>query len=981
MVFDWEITIGTANDTARVEVRRHPWPSIVNLPPHFDAAIKANGLPALAEASAKAYNAAHPASRVDIEVLGVIKPGCDRPAGFYADKTSLLQDFEPNPLLWPAPIGRASQRQVAALWTMEADSPSSHWVSYVHLNHLLSGKRRWPQPPAMRSSNHDAALHAKADRTTKERMVLCRWLVNFGDDKKYATFEFDSVFEDVTLTVPYRVIMRIDHARAVDRPIAGHPLDIVYPESCKGQLADRPRPTKLFFAPTFFDNVAALMTPPLMYWGTAVPTDWFAEPTIIHATPEGANPLDATVYWLWPAGHCLEMPTRTLAAASPTELRRLAKNRHTRWRITYKDVAAKLGYRCLGHIDREELDVFFQDMGTVGGQEWAALHGIVPLQHVSPCWWLTNPADDDESPSLVNKSLAQLHCEMGYRKELKNYESMGGDDQLKAHGGNLDRSLLDKSCSLAELQLEGRMRKAEENRRLAAENEECMLRDIGVQHFKNFWHAFRSFPETAFATPDTLKTAMAESEALRGAFEREFANYFALTRVYQHGCPGPENWELVLNPPVLEHDFLKLCCLARAGTVEEKRLAAIELEEISNTFEIHQERFYDHPFFDDFFNTFGKRSMTADEVLNRLGHGELMDADSDFRSKITSKFPTWNRDAHGFATCFSLCSQTYDPKGTHCTTVQRYDAFTELHHAHASPKAWRRGVGKAPVLEPDGPAAIAGCGTVWEDESGGDTYTDSDTDSPKQVDLAEANDRFKNPFPLPKPVAQMAPALRADLQAALLASNKSPDDMAQIVARLPNAIAVALEDEFEHWPPWQRTPLDPEHVRVMHPGHTDSLHGCLNHLLNNIKHHQELEEFRNTIRIAKAAKATQQTADCPLTSGGTSAAGHRSCELEATSENHNASGFGGGNGANKLVDQGDGAGGELVEEGPHGIVPDASHASIDSENDSLHKASSSDADMPSTEGDAESSFDIDLVDVPACIEKTNKYTSVRSHTF
>ena len=73
--------------------------------------------------------------------------------------------------------------------------------------------------------------------------------------------------------------------------------------------------------------------------------------------------------------------------------------------------------------------------------------------------------------------------------------------------------------------------------------------------------------------------------------------------------------------------------------------------------------------------------------------------------------------------------------------------------------------------------------------------------------------------------------------------------------------------------------------------------------------------------------------------------------------------------------------GELVEEGPHGIVPDASHASIDSENDSLHKASSSDADMPSTEGDAESSFDIDLVDVPACIEKTNKYTSVRSHTF
>ena len=226
----------------------------------------------------------------------------------------------------------------------------------------------------------------------------------------------------------------------------------------------------------------------------------------------------------------------------------------------------------------------------------------------------------------------------------------------------------------------------------------------------------------------------------------------------------------------------------------------------------------------------------------------------------------------------------------------------------------------------------------------------------------------------------MAPALRADLQAALLASNKSPDDMAQIVARLPNPIAVALEDEFEHWPPWQRTPLDPEHVRVMHPRDTDSLHGCLNHLLNNIKHHQELEEFRNTIRIAKAAKATQQTADCPLTSGGTSAAGHRSCELEATSENHNASGFGGGNGANKLVDQGDGAGGELVEEGPHGIVPDASHASIDSENDSLHKASSSDADMPSTEGDAESSSDVGLEDAPPSMEK-QKYVYERDITY
>ena len=156
-----------------------------------------------------------------------------------------------------------------------------------------------------------------------------------------------------------------DHARAVDRPIAGHPLDIVYPESCKSQLADRPRPTKLFFAPSFFDNVAELITPPIMYWGTPISRNAGEEPAITYATPIGDNPLLSDAYWLWPAGHCIKVSTQTLITASPALLRALKKNRHNHLSITYRVAATRAGYHYLGYGRKAEVDAYLQEPGVV----------------------------------------------------------------------------------------------------------------------------------------------------------------------------------------------------------------------------------------------------------------------------------------------------------------------------------------------------------------------------------------------------------------------------------------------------------------------------------------------------------------------------------------------------------------------------------------------------------------------------------------
>ena len=95
---------------------------------------------------------------------------------------------------------------------------------------------------------------------------------------------------------------------------------------------------------------------------------------------------------------------------------------------------------------------------------------------------------------------------------------------------------------------------------------------------------------------------------------------------------------------------------------KEKQLAATELEEISSTFNIDEQRIEFHPFFDHFIDKVGERGVTANDVLTRLGRPGPMKVDMGLYVKVTHEFPTWARDENAFADAFSVCSQKRVPE-------------------------------------------------------------------------------------------------------------------------------------------------------------------------------------------------------------------------------------------------------------------------------------------------------------------------------
>ena len=120
----------------------------------------------------------------------------------------------------------------------------------------------------------------------------------------------------------------------------------------------------------FFDALADATPPGLFYMGTMLPQDGSSPTDLTYAAPSGRWPLGGHAFWLWPAGHCLNIPAHKLATASSEDLDMLSRNEHPRWRSTYTKTAELMGYEFLGHISHWALEEYVRCPGTVGGDNW-----------------------------------------------------------------------------------------------------------------------------------------------------------------------------------------------------------------------------------------------------------------------------------------------------------------------------------------------------------------------------------------------------------------------------------------------------------------------------------------------------------------------------------------------------------------------------------------------------------------------------------
>ena len=69
---------------------------------------------------------------------------------------------------------------------------------------------------------------------------------------------------------------------------------------------------------------------------------------------------------------------------------------------------------CVCDDDAEKWAELRSDIGTLFDERWKQLSWRKPDKESAPCWWLTNPHDEDRShaPKLLSRSLATLRLEL-----------------------------------------------------------------------------------------------------------------------------------------------------------------------------------------------------------------------------------------------------------------------------------------------------------------------------------------------------------------------------------------------------------------------------------------------------------------------------------------------------------------------------------------------------------------------------------------
>ena len=117
-------------------------------------------------------------------------------------------------------------------------------------------------------------------------------------------------------------------------------------------------------------------------------------PEIVPKVPEGGLDIHTVpVYWNLPCGRSVCYSIYALRSVPDDELAPDDSDE------MYTDIAREFRFSILGCVGGEEPEKDFaefrEDVGTLQDERWKCLKWKRPEKESEPCWWLTNPHDEE----------------------------------------------------------------------------------------------------------------------------------------------------------------------------------------------------------------------------------------------------------------------------------------------------------------------------------------------------------------------------------------------------------------------------------------------------------------------------------------------------------------------------------------------------------------------------------------------------------
>ena len=333
-----------------------------------------------------------------------------------ADWRAALAGFEGSPWRWQIAEGRASQISVYFLWTWRDALRAGcvHEVTNERLNNLLA-RGGVPPPDGLHLRDHAMQTGFEAYAEREGRRTGCPfaylgkpmdgkyqpdpflWGCVTAEDKLKTMVAFQWLY--VTkgpLRKPVIVMLRADQALYHNRQASGWPL--------------RSRSQGIHFSIEWLRVFAEMKKPGTSYHGIAY--DNVERPEIVPDLPDGGTDIHAVpLYWDLPCGRNVCFSIFGLRSATEDELAAYDSD------DAYITIAREFRFDILGVIcddDNEKWAELRADLGTLADGRWTQLSWRKPDKESVPCWWLTNPHDDDRThtPKLLSRSLATLRLEL-----------------------------------------------------------------------------------------------------------------------------------------------------------------------------------------------------------------------------------------------------------------------------------------------------------------------------------------------------------------------------------------------------------------------------------------------------------------------------------------------------------------------------------------------------------------------------------------
>ena len=336
--------------------------------------------------------------------------------GCNADWQAALVGFEESPWRWQVADGWASQISVYFLWTWRDALRAGcvHEVTSQYLHNLLArGGVPSPEGLHVRDRATQAALDAYALDQFRRTGCPCKCLGALVEGKYqwdpslWGTITAESkgktiVFfqwEHVTIGLqkkPLVASMRVDNALYQRRPLPRWPL--------------RSRSQGVHFSVEWLSAFADWKKPGASYHGIAYEN--VERPELVPDLPNGGTDIHTIpLYWDLPCGRNVCFSIFGLRSAPDDELAPCESDE------AYVAIAREFRFDILGVVcddDNEKWAELRADVGSLSDERWKQLSWRKPDKESAPCWWLTNPHDEDRThpPKLLSRSLATLRLEL-----------------------------------------------------------------------------------------------------------------------------------------------------------------------------------------------------------------------------------------------------------------------------------------------------------------------------------------------------------------------------------------------------------------------------------------------------------------------------------------------------------------------------------------------------------------------------------------